>query len=105
TVTATMETDGFGKIGAKFSLNGKQLSGYITGDNKEGLKKLAEKADELGKELSGNDREIRQLNFIDTGSLDLNRFAATQESGAQEAADNRELYEVAKAFIRVVQRA
>ncbi len=104
TVTATMETEGYGKIGAKFSLNGKQLSGYITGDNKEGLKKLAEKADELSKELTENDREIRQLNFIDTGSLDLNRFAVAEESGAEETADNRELYEVAKAFIKVVQR-
>ncbi len=105
TVTATMETEGYGKIGAKFSLNGKQLSGYITGENKEGLKKLAEKADELSKELAGNGREIRQLNFIDTGSLDLNRFAAAEESGAEKAAGNRELYEVARAFIKVIQRA
>ncbi len=105
TVTATMETEGFGRIGAKFSLDGRRLNGYITGDNKEGLKKLAEKADELSKELSGNGREVRQLNFIDTVPLDLYRFAMAQPvEEPLGKADNRELYEIAKTFISVIQR-
>ena len=105
TVTATMETERYGKVAAKFTLNRKQLNGYITGDDQEGLKKLAEKADELNKKLSENGREVRQLNFIDTNALDLNRFGAeASEEGFREA-DNRELYEIAKGFIAVIQES
>ncbi|HAG70344.1 MAG TPA: hypothetical protein DCL38_10300 [Lachnospiraceae bacterium] len=115
TVTVSLQTEGLGKVGARFELNGRQISGYITGDSKEGLRKLSEKADELNERLTENGREIRQLGFIDTGFLDLNGFAgkpgkndeaaAGQASAQRETNDSRELYEIAKGFISFIQRS
>ena len=82
TVTATLETEGYGKIAAKFTVDNHRVSGFISGDDPQGLKRLSERADELSRELSGNGKEIGQLNFIDTKSRIFgNRRARREKNG------------------------
>ncbi|MCR5733415.1 MAG: DUF6240 domain-containing protein [Lachnospiraceae bacterium] len=101
-VSVTMETEGYGHIGAKFSLSNGQISGYVTGDKSEGLDRLRNRAAELESLLSGSGKTLNELDFIDSNrSLDLNAFAREERD---ERADTKDLYDIGKAFVTFIGR-
>lgn len=102
-VSATMETEQYGKIAAQFSVNENQVNGYISGEDEEGLKKLSEKAPEMKAALAGETRTVGELNYIPAKTIDFHLF--NRETANKETkTPMKELYEVAKAFITVLQQ-
>ncbi len=103
TVSATMQTEQYGKIAAKFSVSAKQINGYITGDMKAGLDALSKKEDDIRTAIAGDDKTVRELDFIPAKSLDLNSFTKEQSDNTIKT-PMKDLYNVAKAFITVLQQ-
>ena len=102
-VSATMDTAQYGKVAAQFTVSGKQISGYISGESGEGLKKLSEKAEAMEKALAGEDRSVGEITYIPAKNIDFHVF--TKETSNQEIkTPMKELYEVAKAFVTVLQQ-
>ncbi|MCR4740521.1 MAG: DUF6240 domain-containing protein [Lachnospiraceae bacterium] len=102
-VSVTMETQGYGRIGAKFSLTDQSISGYVTGDKEEGLNRLRLRGNELKELIEADGRELRELDFIDSDkTLDLNAFA--KENDRDEAAETKDLYEIGKAFVTFISK-
>ncbi|HOO28833.1 MAG TPA: hypothetical protein PLU43_10250, partial [Lachnospiraceae bacterium] len=102
-VSVTMETEQYGKVAAQFTVENKKVSGYISGDKKESLESLSQKAAELADTMAGEDRTVEEIQFIPVKQLELNEF--TKETSDKEVkTSTKELYEVAKAFITVLQK-
>lgn len=101
-VVATMDSTVFGRVAARFTMSGKDCRGYITSDRQDGIDSLRALKDELTELISVNGRSVSELDYVRSDGLKLNDFARTGEK--REAADNADLYEVAKAFITVISR-
>lgn len=115
-VTATMDTELYGKVAAQFQLSGKdnterQLSGYIACENKRAMDTLEQFGEGLKKKLESADIKIVSLNFIYNRELNLSTAAQTavRENVTKTAADaqqrisTKKLYETAKIFIEYMQ--
>ncbi len=101
-VVATMDSAVYGRVAARFTMSGKDCRGYITSDRQDGIDSLRDLKDELTELISVNGRNVSELDYVRSDGLRLNDFARTGEQ--REAADNADLYEVAKAFITVISR-
>ena len=101
-VVATMDSTVFGRVAARFTMSGKDCRGYITSDRQDGIESLRALKDELTELISVNGRSVSELDYVRSDGLKLNDFARTGEK--REAADNADLYEVAKAFITIISR-
>ena len=112
-VTASMETQAYGRVVAQFHMSAKgteeyQLSGYIAGNNAEAVKLLDQSSTGLKKSLEQADIKVVSMNFIYNRELDLT--AAVQVTGKEETSDSsvqevstKKLYETAKIFIGYIQ--
>ncbi|MCR5358225.1 MAG: DUF6240 domain-containing protein [Lachnospiraceae bacterium] len=102
-VIATMDTEKYGKVAAKFLMTGKECRGYITSDRQDGTDALKALKDELTELISKDGRSVKELDFVRSDKLDLNGFAREEGEGAANA-DSADLYETAKAFISIINR-
>ena len=103
-VTVTMQTEKYGQTAAEFRVNQDQVEGYIGSDSKEGLEALSKMEESLREALKTEDREVKNLNFIYSKEMDINRFEQgiskdIGDTSETTGASTKELYEVAKAFI------
>ncbi|MFT3982655.1 MAG: DUF6240 domain-containing protein [Lachnospiraceae bacterium] len=102
-VTASMKTERYGNIEAEFEVHNKQVSGFISGDQAEGLEKLEMKSGAFETALAGDGRTVNGLQFFKTGASDSQQL--TKDKSDQDiTAPMKELYDVAKAFITVLQQ-
>lgn len=101
-VIATMETERYGRVAAKFLMSGKDLTGYITSDRQDSVDELNRRSDELKDMISADGRRVKELSFVRSDRLDLNAFA--REDGEAKEVDSSDLYEAAKAFIKYIAR-
>ena len=101
-VIATTETERYGKVAAKFLMNGKDLTGYITSDRQDSVDELNRRSDELKDMISTDGRNVKELSFVRSDRLDLNAFA--REEGEAKEVSSSDLYEAAKAFIKYIGR-
>ncbi len=102
-VTAAMETERYGKVTAQFEVYDKQVKGSISSDQAEGLEELLTKSAAFETALAGADRTVSELQFLKVRTLDSHQF--TEEvSGGDGTAPTKELYDIAKAFITVLQQ-
>ncbi len=102
-VTAAMETERYGKVAAQFEVRDKQVKGVISGDQAEGLEELATKAAAFETALAGAGRTVSELQFIKAKTLDFYQFTKDVSDG-DGTAPMKELYDIAKAFITVLQQ-
>ncbi|MCR5108229.1 MAG: DUF6240 domain-containing protein [Lachnospiraceae bacterium] len=104
-VTVTMETETLGRIGAKFNIDNGRVNGYITGNDKAGVDRIASMDEGIRNEMENSGLSITQLNYIENpGNLDLNAFAREKRDEASSEADTRDLYQAGKAFVTVLSR-
>ena len=101
-VIATMETERYGRVAAKFIMSGKECSGYITSDRQDSISELSSRRDELIEMISADGRSVKELNYVRSDRLDLNSFA--REDREAETVDSADLYETAKMFIKHIGR-
>lgn len=102
-VTVSMETERYGKVAAQFEVHNKQMSGYIFSDRAEGLEELSMKSAAFETALAGDDRTVDELRFLTAKAPDSHQLAKAV-SDQDSSAPMKELYEVAKAFITVLQQ-
>ena len=101
-VIATMETERYGRVAAKFLMNGKECRGYITSDRQDSIDELRTRQEELKDMISADGRSVTELSYVRSDRLDLNSFAREDREG--ESVSSSDLYETAKAFIKVISR-
>ena len=99
-VVATMDTDKYGKVAAKFIMTGRECRGYITSDSRDKLSDLKMLEDALKDEIEQDGKSLKELSFVRNDRLDLNDFA--REEGEGKDVSSSDLYEVAKAFVKIV---
>ena len=101
-VVATMDSTRYGRVAAKFLMDGKECSGLITSDRQDSVDELASLREELASLISRDGRSVGEISYARRDRLDLNEFARNDSEATR--ADSADLYEVAKAFISVVSR-
>lgn len=123
-VTASMQTEGYGKVLARFHLTKQpesdeasadyQMSGYVVCDNKEGFKSLEQSEEKLKNAFEQSDIHVNSLNFIYNLELDFTGALQSDETSGKEAdsetegqkqeVSTKKLYEMAKTFISYIQK-
>lgn len=101
-VIATMDTEKYGRVGAKFLMSGKECTGYITSDRQDSIDSLHSREDELKRLISADGRNVKELSYVRSDRLDVNAFA--REDGQGDAVSSSDLYETAKAFIMFISK-
>lgn len=101
-VVATMDTAKYGKVAAKFIMTGRECRGYITSDSRDKLEDLKGLENTLKEAIERDGKSLRELSFVRNDRLDLNDFA--REEGEGKDVTSSDLFEVAKAFVKTINR-
>ena len=102
-VSATMNAGEFGNIAAEFRLDDKKVTGYITGDMRNGIDALMRLDKSIRADIEKNGRTIESLSYLDADKINLNAFGRdANDTGIK--ADTKDLYEIGKAVIKAVQK-
>ena len=101
-VVATMDTEKYGRVAAKFIMTGRDCRGYITSDSNDKLNELKGLEDALKVAIETDGKSLKELSFIRNDRLDLNDFAL--EEGEGKGVTSSDLFSVAKAFIETIGR-
>lgn len=100
-VEASMETEQHGKIMAEFRVNGSQVDGYMVGNKEESRSLLNQVKEVMADFFESEGKEVKSLTASVSGSLDINK-ATDSDSKNDNRAGTKDLYRIAKQFIRVV---
>lgn len=98
-----------GNITASFTLQETSLKGYLGCDNKTGLKRLQESAEEISLAAKESAVELKQLDFV-IKKKDNNPYQYQEVTGGEQSSTTvnnieRTLYRVAKAIVHTIRRA
>lgn len=104
-VKATMDSEVYGKVAAEFTIKGKQVSGVIITDSKEGADLLKESDKIFKLRMAEGERTVRRIDYVCSPSIDINRFNDGSEKSLESSANTKDLYEVAKAFVVTVRES
>lgn len=99
-VEASMETEQYGKIIAEFSVNGELIDGYMVGDREGSLAFLNRLREDMEDFFTRQGKEIKSLSTSVSYSLDINKTVNDSKNDAK--AETKDLYGIAKQFIKVV---
>ena len=102
-VTASMEVEPYGKIGAKFQVSDQYVKGLIVCTSEEGVKFLAGIEKDFQQSIGKKGKKIQEFHIIQSENLDFHQFEETK-AGEKSKQSTKTLYEVAKEFIRVIQK-
>ncbi|MBQ5851931.1 MAG: hypothetical protein IIW54_14135 [Lachnospiraceae bacterium] len=104
-VAVTMDTQVFGKVVCEFTVTQKSISGILVYDKKDNKSKIDELEKEVKQEIEktveGNAKGNININMVHTSLLDLDNFGADRYV-SDEAVSTKELYMLAKAFIKAL---
>lgn len=119
-VTATTQTEKYGKLAAEFTLTTDTISGYIATDSEEGLQNLKKIEQELSENLesiqhTADTNRQGTIQLVYNRNLDIQKYqkektAATREDtgkegmNTKEKVSSKELYAVAKSFLCSLQK-
>lgn len=109
-VAVTMETKELGKVAASFEVADGKVSGYIGCKRKESREYFEEREQELNhfitQELTNagvnRSEDSNPISIVYSKDLDINRFGKKGET--DQSISTKELYHLAKAFIRFVEQ-
>ncbi len=105
-VSASMETEEYGRVKAQFSVRNQTVSGYIACDNKEGTEKLWKIQDGLKEALAVDTADGGPLKVGSVGimySKEANSEGYTpKDLETDESIRTADLYHIAKVFIKSV---
>lgn len=104
-VVATMETENYGKVAAQFMVKDKQVTGYIVGTDKEKAEQLEHINQPFKQLLEKAGLEIGQMNVIQSNQVDIQGFGLEESNPSENPVSNKELYQIAKSFLTVLQKA
>lgn len=96
-VTASLETENYGKVAASFEADGNKISGCIGCGLQEGLKLLKEKEPVLCKKIQAETNKEVEIQLIYSKNLEVEGFGHKKETDTDIS--TKELYHIAKAFI------
>lgn len=123
-VTATMQTETYGKAAARFHITrqpeemeglvGYQMSGYVICDHREGLQVLSQSREQLEEALGQSGISISSLNYIYHQEIDLTEAVRaeewkrekgiSEENNKGQEVPTKKLYDTAKIFIGYIQK-
>lgn len=104
-VVATMETESYGKVAAQFTVKDKQVTGYIVASDKEKTEQLENINKPFKQLLEKTGLEVGQMNVIQSSQVDIQRFGREETKPSEKPVSNKELYQIAKSFITVLQES
>lgn len=110
TVSITMETEGFGKAGAKFRIVDNTIESYFVADSEMGKEKLQAAGESVLGILQRKGMEIGETNYVNShsrGRKEFNflTFSQTDDDNNNKTVATTKLYDVAKTFLSEMQRA
>jgi len=97
-VTASFHTEEYGTVVAGLQLSGDVLNGYVASDNEQGRAKL-ETEKKFEKALEEHGRQIGDLRYLYSESLDASFFYKRHDNSVTENVATKDLYEIAKLFV------
>lgn len=97
-VSASFSTEEYGTVVAGLQIMNHTVSGYIAGDDENGIRKL-ENEKKFEKALGENERQIGDLRYLYSESLDASFFYKRHDNDVTSEASTKELYELAKLFV------
>ncbi len=107
-VKITFETKGYGQVVAEFGIRNKKVSGYAACGDAQGVEAIRSRIGRLEQglketvgALNRKEMELGDIGVVHSESLDLNAFEAKDARDAS-AAQNADLYQIAKVFISVI---
>lgn len=100
-VTASLETEAYGKVAASFEAERDKISGYVGCSLKEGLDLLKEKESTLCEKIQAETKKEVKIQLIHSKNLDIEGFGHKKE--ADTDVSTKELYHIAKAFISFIE--
>lgn len=97
-VTASFHTEEYGTVVAGIQLSAGAVNGYIASDDEQGRARMeAEKKFE--KALEEHGRQIGDLRYLYSESLDASFFYKRHDNSVTENVATKDLYEIAKLFV------
>ncbi len=105
-VTATTESETYGKVAAEFTVTTDSISGYIATDTEEGLQNLKQIETGFTEKLQNKDKQMTSLNLVFSKNLDIQKFGNEDSNREQTGkVSSRELYTIAKEFLCTLQNS
>lgn len=102
-VTITTQTEETGKIGAEFSVQEKGLNAYFACDTINGKEFLQNIQDQLKRFIeSDTGIQMDKAVYVQYEELDLNRFSDRENKDIKNNASSKELYQIAKVFLKAL---
>ena len=110
TVNITMQTEAFGKAGVRFRISDNIVESYFVADSEMGKERLQNVGEVILGQLKELGLEIGETNYVNLhsqGRKDLNllTFSQTDVDKNSKSVATKQLYDVAKVFLRGLQRA
>ncbi len=96
-VSASMETEKFGKVTAGFYAEETKISAYVASDRQSGLTSLKEIDTALTKALQESLQKEIEISYVHSKELKINQMEKQKNTASNVS--NKELYDIAKAFI------
>lgn len=88
----------YGTVVAGLQMSDGIVNGYIAGDTKEGIRRFEEEK-KFEKALEENKRQIGDLRYLHSESLDASFFYKRHDSNVEGSVATKDLYELAKLFV------
>ena len=102
TTVITMETEIYGKVAARFTVDKERITGVVVGEEPQFLDKMKEKDVSLRSMLNTADQTVRKMNYAIGRDIDLNQFEENIERSGEEGVTTESLYRISKTFLMFV---
>ena len=102
TTVITMETEIYGKVAARFTVDKERITGLVVGEEPQFLDKMKEKDVSLRSMLNTADQTVRKMNYAIGRDIDLNQFEENIERSGEEGVTTESLYRISKTFLMFV---
>lgn len=99
TTVITMETETYGKVAARFTVDKERITGLVVGEEPQFLEKMKEKDVALRSMLNTTDQTVRKMNYAIGRDVDLNQFEENIERSGEEGVTTESLYRISKTFL------
>lgn len=99
TTVITMETETYGKVAARFTVDKERITGLVVGEEPQFLEKIKEKDVSLRSMLNTAEQTVRKMNYAIGRDIDLNQFEENIERSEAEGVATESLYRISKTFL------
>lgn len=99
TTVITMETETYGKVAARFTVDKERIMGLVVGEEPQFLEKIKGKDVSLRSMLNTADQTVRKMNYAIGRDVDLNQFEENIERSEDVGVTTESLYRISKTFL------